>query len=138
MRVVIDTNVLISATFWTGRPKKLLNQVRRGHLILLTSDALLLEFRTILTREDKPFKLTEDEAEKLVSSVEDLAEKVRTSSKLVICRHAADNRVLECALDGGADRIISGDGHLLEMMSVQGIRIVTVVDFLSTHNSDPD
>ena len=80
MRVVIDTNVLISAIFWTGRPKKLLNQVRRGHLILLTSDALLLEFRTILTREDKPFKLTEDEAEKLVSSVEDLAEKVRTSS----------------------------------------------------------
>jgi len=79
VRVVIDTNVLISATLWTGRPKKLLNQVRQGHLILLTSDALLLEFRAILTRKDKPFKLTEDEAEKLVSSVEDLAEKVRTS-----------------------------------------------------------
>ena len=38
MRVVIDTNVLISATFWTGSPKRLLNHVRQGRIVFLTSD----------------------------------------------------------------------------------------------------
>ena len=64
MRVVIDTNVLISATFWTGRPKQLLNKVRRGEVIYLTSRILLDELKEILIRVDKPFKLYENDAKK--------------------------------------------------------------------------
>ncbi len=56
MRAVIDTNVLISATFWTGKPKQLLNKVRRGEVIFLTSEVLLDELKEILVRADKSFK----------------------------------------------------------------------------------
>jgi len=131
VRIVIDTNVLISATFWTGNPKQLLNRVRKKEFVLLTSQILLNELKEILIRPDKPFKLSEEEAEHVVSSIRSIAEIVRTHSFLKICRDEPDNRVLECAIDGGADWIISGDAHLLELQSFQGVRIGTIGDFLS-------
>jgi putative PIN family toxin of toxin-antitoxin system len=63
MSAVIDTNVLISAIFWTGRPKQLLNKIRHGEITFLTSQILLDELNKILVRADKPFKLSEKEAE---------------------------------------------------------------------------
>jgi putative PIN family toxin of toxin-antitoxin system len=63
VRVVIDSNVLISATFWTGKPKHLLNKFRQGEITFLTSDILLNELRDVLVREDKPFKLSRRVAE---------------------------------------------------------------------------
>jgi len=131
VRIVIDTNVLISATFWTGNPKQLLNRVRKKEFVLLTSQILLNELKEILIRPDKPFKLSEEEAEHVVNRIRSLAEIVRTHSFVKICRDEQDNRVLECAVDGGADWIISGDAHLLELQSFQGVRIGTVGDFLS-------
>jgi len=59
VRIVIDTNVLISAIFWTGKPKQLLNKVRNKKVTFLTSKALLHELKEILVRKDKPFKLSE-------------------------------------------------------------------------------
>jgi putative PIN family toxin of toxin-antitoxin system len=131
VRIVIDTNVLISATFWTGNPKQLLNRVRKEEFVILTSQILLNELKEILIRPDKPFKLSEEEAEHVVNRIRSLAEIVRTHSFVKICRDEQDNRVLECAIDGGADWIISGDAHLLELQSFQGVRIGTVGDFLS-------
>jgi putative PIN family toxin of toxin-antitoxin system len=57
VRVVIDTNVLISAIFWTGKPKQLLNHVRRERITFVTSNQLLDELREILIRQDKPFRI---------------------------------------------------------------------------------
>jgi putative PIN family toxin of toxin-antitoxin system len=133
VRVVIDTNVLISAIFWTGKPKQLLNQVRLGRLTFLTSEILLAELREILTREEKPFKLSAEEAERIVAAMRDPAEIVEPQQRLSICRDEEDNRVLECAAEGRAERIITGDRHLLDLKSFQGIPIVTVADFLSQY-----
>ena len=129
MRVVIDTNVLISAIFWTGKPKRLLNFVRRGDVTFLTSEALLAELREVLTSEDKPFRLSEGDADRIIDHLKDIAEVVPTTSKLSICKDEADNRVLECALDGDADYIITGDKDLLDLKRFKGIRIVKVGDF---------
>lgn len=133
MRVVIDTNVLISAIFWTGKPKQLLNQVRLGRLTFLTSEILLAELRAILTREDKPFRLSAEEAEQVVAAMRDLAEIVQPQQRLSICQDEDDNRVLECAVAGRAEWIITGDRHLLDLKSFRGISIVTVADFLSQY-----
>ena len=133
MRVVIDTNVLISAIFWTGKPKHLLNQVRLGKLTFLTSIALLAELKEILTRKDKPFKLSVVEAEQVVAAMRDLAEIVEPRQRLSICQDEDDNRVLECALEGRAEWIITGDLHLLRLQSLQGVPIVTVAGFLSQY-----
>jgi len=130
VRVVIDTNILISAIFWPGKPKQLLNQVRRGDITFLTSQALLTELKAVLTREDKPFKLSEEEARRVLRSISGIAEIVQPHSSVTRCRDETDNRVLECALDGRADWIITGDTHLLELRSFEGIKITTVADFL--------
>ena len=109
MRVVIDTNVLISATFWPGKPKQLLNQVRRGKIDFLTSEILIAELKEVLTRDDKPFKLSEEEAQHALAAIMDIAEIVEPHSVITRCQDETDNRVLECAVDGQADWIITGD-----------------------------
>ncbi len=136
MRAVIDTNVLISATFWTGRPKQLLNKIRHGEITFLTSQILLDELNKILVRADKPFKLSEKEAEQVVETMRNLAEVIQPRSRVSICGDEDDNRVLECAIDGRAEWIISGDLHLLELQSFQGVKIVTVGDFLNQLERD--
>lgn len=69
MRAVIDTNVLISGIFWSGKAKILLNKARRGEITSVTSEILLNELKEILTRENKPFRLSESEADSIVSSL---------------------------------------------------------------------
>ncbi|HEY3306596.1 MAG TPA: putative toxin-antitoxin system toxin component, PIN family [Candidatus Binatia bacterium] len=132
MRVVIDTNVLISAIFWPGKPKQLLNQVRLGKVTFLTSEILLAELEEVLTRKDKPFKLSEEEALRVLTPIRGLAEVVQPYSTVTQCRDDADNRVLECAIDGKADWIITGDWHLLELHSFKEVTITTVAEFLAT------
>jgi len=95
----------------------------------LTSEALLAELREVLTSEDKPFRLSEEDVDRIIDHLKDIAEVVPTTSKLSICKDEADNRVLECALDGDADYIITGDKDLLDLKRFKGIRIVKVGDF---------
>jgi putative PIN family toxin of toxin-antitoxin system len=135
MRVVIDTNVLISATFWSGKPKQILNMVRRGEIRFITSRILLDELKDILVRDDKPFRLSESEASHIVEEFEALAEIIKPRCKVNVCRHKTDNRVLECALDGNAKWIITGDSHLLYFGSFKETEIATPADFMIKSSS---
>jgi putative PIN family toxin of toxin-antitoxin system len=135
VRVVIDTNVLISAIFWSGKPKQLLNQVRRGKIIFLTAEVLLVELKEVLTRRDKPFKLSEEEAHRILTQLRNLGEIIEPHSLVTTCRDDADNRVLECAVDGRAEWIVTGDSDLLDLEVFQGIKIAAVADFLSAVSS---
>lgn len=128
MRVVIDTNVLISAIFWSGRPKQLLHEVRRGHVTFLSSEPLLSELREILTRNDKPFNLSSEAADHVIRTLSGFAEIVTTVSHITACADEADNRVLECAVDGGAEYIVTGDQGLLNLRYFRGAAIVSVAE----------
>ena len=130
MRVVIDTNVLISAIFWTGKPKQILNKVRRAEILFLTSGILLEELREVLIEKEKPFNLSEEEAERIIVEMRELAEIIQTHTQEAVCSDEKDNRVLECAIDGGAEVIVTGDVHLLKLNPFKGIRVTTVTDFL--------
>jgi putative PIN family toxin of toxin-antitoxin system len=130
VRVVIDTNVLISAIFWTGKPKQLLNKVRHREITFITSKILLDELKEVLVRKDKPFRLSEEESDRIVSAVRDIAEIIQPSSQVDICEHQNDNRVLECAMDGGAEFIVTGDSDLLELKFFRTVKIITVREFL--------
>lgn len=133
MRIVIDTNVLIFAIFWTGKPKQLLNKVRCRKVIYLTSEVLLDELRDILVRKDKPFKLSAGEGERIVTAMRELGEIVQIHSQVTVCQDERDNHVIECAIDGGAECIVSGDLHLVKLKSFEGIEIITASDFLSKY-----
>ena len=130
MRVVIDTNVLISAIFWTGKPKQLLNYVRRQKITFVTSNQLLDELRQILIRQDKPFHLRDNEADQVVEAMRSSAEIVDSHSQLTVCHDEMDNRVIASAIDGKAEYIVTGDLHLLGLKSYQSVKIMTVSDFL--------
>jgi putative PIN family toxin of toxin-antitoxin system len=130
VRVVIDTNILISAIFWTGKPKQILNKIRRKEITFLTSEFILEELKNVLVREDKPFKLSEEEVARVIITMRDLAVVVNIGTHVSVCRDEKDNRVLECAIDGNADCIITGDSHLLQLSSLQKIRIMTAREFL--------
>ena len=137
MRIVIDTNVLISAIFWTGKPKQLLNHVRRQKITFVTSNQLLDELREILIRQDKPFHLSGNEADQVVEAMRGFAEIVEPHSQITVCHDQMDNRVIACAIDGKAEYIITGDLHLLGLRSYKSVKITGVSDFLNHFERSP-
>jgi len=130
MRVVLDTNVLISGIFWTGKPKEIINYARKREIIFLTSRHLLRELKNVLTSEQKSFKLLEKDANIILEHLKEFGTVCQIKSSFSICKHDADNRVLECAIDGKADYIVTGDKHLLEIRKFKSIKIITVSEFL--------
>lgn len=135
-KVVLDTNVTISALFWEGNPRKIYNLVRQGKLIMLLSDNMEKEFIRVLGYEK--FGLSPQEIMPFLRNLRFHARHVETKSEIdVVTTDPTDNIFLECALDGGADFLISGDRHLLDIEVYKGIKIVRASEFLlregSTH-----
>ena len=107
-----------------------MNKVRQEEITFLTSEFILEELKNVLRKADKPFKLSEEDADRIVIAMRELAVVVKIGSHVSVCQDENDNRVLECALDGNADCIITGDFHLLQLGSFQKINIMTASDFL--------
>lgn len=128
-RVVVDTNVTISALFWGGYPRKLYELIRAGKVTLLLSHAIEAELFRVLSYAK--FGLTLTEILPLLNDIRKYAEFVKTISKIeVVAQDPTDNIFIECAWDGKADYLISGDHHLLDLGSYQGIQILKAKDFL--------
>ncbi len=128
-RVVLDTNVTISATFWRGHPRRILNLARRRRVTLVWSAPIEAELVRVLSYPK--FHLDAAELRPIVNRIRRCAEFVQPTSKVeAIHRDPTDNMFIECALDGAANYIVSGDGDLLSLGEYQGIRIVTARDFL--------
>jgi len=86
--------------------------------------------KTVCTAMNKPFRLSKSEADEIIDHLKDIAgEIVSIKSKVTLCKDEADNRVLECALDGKAAYSVTGDNDLLSLKSFKGIKIVKVSDF---------
>ena len=129
-RVVLDTNVTISATFWRGHPRLVLDLARQGRLTLLSSAPIEAELIRVLSYPK--FGLTAAEMLPIVSDIRRFAQFVDvTSSVDVVSEDPTDNRFLECALDGEANYIVSGDHHLLSVGIFRGIEILRPRDFLT-------
>ncbi len=131
MKIVCDTNVLISAVVYGGRPREVLETVIAGRALGFLSPALRDEFRTVLGRPK--FGLTPQQVHEVCQGLDDILEAVHPSRTLsVIHEDPADNAVLECALEAGADCIVSGDVHLLGLGRFNGIQILRPMEFLET------
>ena len=125
MRVLLDTNVLISGLRWPGPSHHLWEAVQKGVVRAVTSDALLRELRDVLTRPEGSFRLALSEFKRIERQVRRHCAIVHPKVRLSVLADDADNRVLECAVDGKADVLITGDKELLKAASHQGIRILT-------------
>ena len=126
LRVVFDTNVLLSAFIFGGNPERLFDLARFGELRLVVSPDILLEFAFVLREK---FAWAEENITETIWAIGRASELVRPGETLKVVSDDADNRVLECAMAGKADFIVTGDHHLLDLRSFEGIRIVKPKDF---------
>jgi putative PIN family toxin of toxin-antitoxin system len=128
-KVVLDTNVLISAIVFGGKPRDVFTEVLKGRIKLAISKDILDEMEGVLS--GKKFQYPKPIIRYIRSALEDLAEFVTPEKRVkVIEDDPNDNRILECALEAKADFIISGDHHLLELKEYQSIRIITPSDLM--------
>jgi putative PIN family toxin of toxin-antitoxin system len=125
-----DTNVLISGTFWRGVPRLLIRLARKKQIQVVTGQALLDELQSVLTRPDKPFRLSQAEASLIADDVLTYASSVVPTREVTICRDPDDNSVLACALAGRAEYLVTGDPDLLVLEKYEGVAIVKVRDFV--------
>jgi putative PIN family toxin of toxin-antitoxin system len=128
MRVVFDSNVLVSAfALPGGSADRAVAAVLDGRVTLVLSRPIVGEVLGVLGRK---FSRDTEELSRLAVFLADLAEVVDPSARLKVLADEPDNRVLECALEGGARLIVTGDRAMLALKEFQGIEIVTLRDFL--------
>ena len=128
LRVVFDTNVYISAILSSGNPRRVLELATRNEIGLLISDHILSEIERVL--RTKIFK-RELQVTTIRSGIRDISVLVSPGVELsVIHRHEADNRIIECAVQGEAQYVVSGDHHVLSLKEYQGIKILSPTEFL--------
>lgn len=129
MRLVLDTNVVVSALVWGGVPYRLIEAAAAGDIELVTSPALLAELRDVLGREHLASRLAQQRSnvEQALALYAELAISVSPlDTPRVVPSDPDDDHVIAAAVTGQADLIASGDKRdLLPMGSFQGIDIVT-------------
>jgi hypothetical protein len=134
MRVVLDSNVIVSATMSAGSvPARILHAWDEGWFELLVSADLLAEYRRSLgyDRVRQRHEMTDSEVDDLIQNYTDAAIVVHPALTLaVITSDPDDNRVLECAVAGEATHFVSGDRHLLVLGDYQEGPILTPRAFL--------
>lgn len=134
MRVVADTNTLVSGLLWHGNPRRVLDAARAGTLQMSTTAALLAELEEVLQRPKfaQRLSLAGVASHTLVLGYAALARLVEPAEIApVIIADPDDDAVLACAVAARAEIIVSGDGHLLDLKEYEGISIVTAAQLLT-------
>ncbi len=128
---MLDTNVLVSALGWGGPPREVLFLALAGEFALITSKPQLLELEKVLNYPR--FSFSHEEKRLFTSKLLEVAIIVGVSGSLkVIEKDPDDDVILETALEGNADFLISGDRHLLELREYRGVKILPPADFLAS------
>ena len=130
LRVVIDTNVFISAILFKGYPAKLVDLWKKNFLKILISKEVLEEYIKVLSYPK--FQLSKEEINYIVEKeLLPFVEVIKVKSKISIIKEdKEDNKFLILALEGNASCIISGDKHLLKLKKFHNTPIVTIKEFL--------
>jgi putative PIN family toxin of toxin-antitoxin system len=132
MKIVFDTNVLISALITTGKPKELFNKAAQGQIQLIISKSILKEFSQVA--EDPRIRkyANEDDVIGFVRVIHRVAKIVNVTSQFKVVKEDPDDDiVVRTAFDGKANYIVSGDKHLLSLETFRGIKILTVDEMLT-------
>jgi putative PIN family toxin of toxin-antitoxin system len=128
MRVVFDTNIFVSAlVFPGGRAEAAIHRILDGRDELLLSPAILDEVLRVLAEK---FAREGEELSRVAVLLGDMAEVVRPKRSIHVLADGPDNRILECAVAGRADTIVTGDKAMLALGAYQGVLIVSLAAYL--------
>lgn len=128
IKAVLDANVFISALFWRGAPYRVVEQGLGGAFIMVTSPDIIQETgRTLIRKFDFPPEDTREFLKTIVLSsyVVSPTEKLR-----VVKADPDDDKIIECAIAGGASFVVSGDRHLLDLKKYRSIVMISPQGFL--------
>ena len=130
--LVLDTNIVMSAFFWGGNPRRLLVAGYSREVNLVTSQPLILELRTVLSRAKFAERLHESgqSVGELVDAYLRHAASVRPAHTPRLVSDPDDDVVIGTALAAKADFVVTGDHALLAVSEYEGIRIVSATDAL--------
>ncbi|GIK09441.1 MAG: putative toxin-antitoxin system toxin component, PIN family protein [Anaerolineaceae bacterium] len=136
MRVVFDTNVLVSALlFEESMPAQaFFFAVARG--VVLISAELVNELQRVIYRPKFDRYIADSQREDFILSLVETSELVVVAETINICRDPKDNMILELAVSGDADMIVTGDDDLLVLNSFQEITILNPQEFLESFSFD--
>ena len=127
IRILPDTNILISSVFWRGNPYEVVRRGILGEYQLVISAEILDE---VVDKLRNKFKFPEESIQELIDILMTYCHIIDVTSKFDVVRDKKDNKIIECAFDGKADYIVTGDPDLLVLKEFRGIKIVKAKDFL--------
>lgn len=134
MRVVLDTNIVFSAIASpAGPPGQVVARWFAREFTWVSSGELLSELERVLRSKKarRHPRVDADTVEALLKEFREAVQVVTPSLRLTVLTDDADNRVLEAAIEGAADYIVTGDRALLELAEYEGVRIVSPREFLA-------
>ena len=133
-KVVIDTNVVISALLFEGEANEIFFLWKNGRVVFLASKDIITEYIKVLSYPK--FNLTNEEIKYLLKEeLLPFINPVKANTVIdVIKDDPSDNKFLSAAVDGNADYIISGDKHLLNLKRFRKVEIVSIAGFLKNYN----
>jgi putative PIN family toxin of toxin-antitoxin system len=125
---VFDTNIFFSATGWRGIPFQCVERARAGEIRVVTCPELVEELAEKL---ETRLKFSPEQASETLADYLGFLRVVQIPKVLnAVPRDSEDNMVLECAIEGRAQYIVSGDNDLLVLKEFRGIQIIRAGDFL--------
>ena len=130
LRLVVDTNVLISSLLSVGM-MVLLRRVVKHHTLLFSA-AQLNEFQRVVARPKFKGRILPQHQQELMEAMEQEGVLVNVVSEVVVCRDPDDDHLLALCKDGSADSLISGDADLLVLKKFGRTRILSPAEFLHT------
>ena len=125
--VVLDTNILISAVVFGGNPRQVLQLAEARAFRVVISDAIRLETEQVLLRK---FNWSRTRVTQACDPIWAISDRIVPRTNISVAGDPDDNRILECAWDGRATAIVTGDQDLLRLNPYRGIAIVTATEFL--------
>jgi putative PIN family toxin of toxin-antitoxin system len=128
MKVVFDSNILIAALLFPGgRAEAAVANILDGVDDLVISRPIIQEILSVLASK---FSRDGEELSRVAVVLGEMGQIVEPSSRLSVLRDEPDNRILECAFEGNAEVIVTGDKAMLAIGEYEGIRLVTLADYL--------
>jgi len=130
LRVVLDTNIYISAILVGGKPEQIIDLAREGEIEVCISMPILIEIERILKEK---IGHTDEQVQHELLDIKSITKFTNPKITLAVVEDDPDNRILECAVQEKVDYLISGDTkHLQPLKEYEGIKIVSPAQFLST------
>lgn len=130
MKVAFDTNVYVSALILPrGAAARALDRIVTGEHELVLSKPILDELLGVLARK---FARDREELSRIALFLSELTIPAHPRRRLTVLDDSADNRILECALTGRVDAVVTGDKQMLKLASYGGFRIITTRQFLDS------